>query len=61
MLAEILNINFIARLDFFSRSQTWLALFTLAAAGVLGLFDDWMSVKGYGKNKGGGMRFLSRA
>ena len=59
-IAKIFNINFIARLDFFSRGQTWLALFTLAAAGILGLFDDWMSVKGYGKNKGGGMRFLSR-
>ena len=52
--------NFIARLDFFSRSQTWLPLFVLVASGVLGLLDDWMSVRGYGKNKGGGMRFAMR-
>jgi len=50
----------IARLDFFSRSQTWLPLFVLVSAGILGLFDDWMSVKGIGTNKGGGMRFIKR-
>jgi phospho-N-acetylmuramoyl-pentapeptide-transferase len=27
---------------------------------MLGLLDDWMSVRGIGKNKGGGMRFLMR-
>lgn len=59
-IAVWLDINFIARLDFFSRSQTWLPLFTLVTAGVLGLADDWMSIKGIGKNKGGGMRFAMR-
>ena len=60
LLAQITGINFIARLDFLSRSQTWLPLFTLVSAGVLGLFDDVMSVRGWGKNKGGGMRFAMR-
>ena len=60
LIAELLNINFIARLDFLSRSQTWLPLFTLVAAGILGLFDDYMSVRGHGSNKGGGMRFSFR-
>lgn len=59
-LAGWLGINFIARLDFFSRSQVWLPLFALVSAGVLGLFDDYMSVRGFGGNKGGGMRFLAR-
>lgn len=59
-IAGLLGINFIARLDFFSRSQTWLPLFALISAGILGLFDDWMSIRGIGKNKGGGMRFLVR-
>jgi len=59
-IAVFFNKNCIAKLDFFSRSQTWLPLFALVSAGVLGLFDDWMSIKGIGKNKGGGMRFLSR-
>jgi phospho-N-acetylmuramoyl-pentapeptide-transferase len=60
LIACWLDTNFVARLDFWSRAQTWLPLFALVAAGVLGLFDDWMSVRGCGKNKGGGMRFLAR-
>jgi phospho-N-acetylmuramoyl-pentapeptide-transferase len=42
------------------RSQTWLPLFALISAGILGLCDDLASVKGWGKNKGGGIRFISR-
>ena len=60
IIAKLTGINFIARLDFLSRAQTWLPLFALVSAGILGLFDDWMSVRGIGKNKGGGMRFLAR-
>lgn len=60
LIAEMTDTNFIARLDFLKRSQTWLPLFTLVTAGLLGLLDDYMSVRGIGKNKGGGMRFLAR-
>ncbi|MDO8241237.1 MAG: phospho-N-acetylmuramoyl-pentapeptide-transferase [Candidatus Moranbacteria bacterium] len=60
IIAKWTNTNFIARLDFLSRSQTWLPLFTLVTAGILGLFDDWMSIRGIGSNKGGGMRFIMR-
>lgn len=59
-VAKWLDISMIARLDFLSRAQTWLPLFVLVAAGLLGLLDDWMSVRGIGKNKGGGMRFAMR-
>jgi len=59
-LAKLLDISFLARLDFFSRSQTWLPIFALVTAGILGLFDDIMSVRGWGGNKGGGMRFAKR-
>ncbi|MCD6149534.1 hypothetical protein J7J13_01970 [bacterium] len=59
-VAEWFNTDFIARLDFLSRSQVWLPLFVLTASGILGLFDDVMSVRGWGKNKGGGMRFAMR-
>lgn len=54
------DTNFIARLDFFARSQVWLPLFILVTAGLLGLLDDYMSVRGRGGNKGGGMRFAFR-
>lgn len=60
LVAQWLNINFIARLDFLSRKQVWLPLFFLTASGILGLFDDISSVKGWGKNKGGGIRFIMR-
>lgn len=52
--------NYYARLDFLRRSQVWLPLFVLVMGGLLGLLDDWMSVRGIGKNKGGGMRFAMR-
>ncbi|MDO8566337.1 MAG: phospho-N-acetylmuramoyl-pentapeptide-transferase [Candidatus Moranbacteria bacterium] len=59
-IAEWTNTNFVARLDFFSRAQVWLPLFALTTAGILGLFDDYMSVRDCGSNKGGGMRFALR-
>lgn len=59
-LALAFNTRFLARLDFLSRSQVWLPLFALVSAGILGIFDDFMSVKRIGSNKGGGMRFLFR-
>jgi len=59
-VAKLYDTHFIARLDFLSREETYLPLFALAAAGILGLFDDIMSVRGWGSNKGGGMRFIMR-
>lgn len=54
------DAKIITRLDFLSRSQTWLPLFALVSAAVLGAFDDIFSAKGWGSNKGGGIRFLFR-
>ncbi len=59
-IARWTDTNFIARLDFFSRKEVYLPLFALVSAGILGLFDDIMSVRGIGANKGGGMRFAMR-
>ena len=59
-VARWTDTNFLARLDFFSRKEVWLPLFALVSAGILGLFDDVMSVRGWGSNKGGGMRFAMR-
>lgn len=58
-IAIIFDTNFIARLDFLSR-QTYLPLFALVTAGILGLMDDYMSIRGLGSNKGGGMKFIVR-
>jgi phospho-N-acetylmuramoyl-pentapeptide-transferase len=54
------DTKIITRLDFLSRSQTWLPLFALVTTAVVGAFDDIFSVKGWGTNKGGGIRFLYR-
>jgi phospho-N-acetylmuramoyl-pentapeptide-transferase len=54
------SAKLITRLDFLSRSQTWLPLFVLISAAIVGAFDDIFSVRGWGTNKGGGIRFLYR-
>ncbi len=48
------NINFL------SRSQTWLPLFTLISASFLGLVDDILVIVNKGKYVAGGMRFKVR-
>lgn len=35
-----------------NRAETFIPLFTLVAAGILGMLDDWFNIKGIGKNKG---------
>lgn len=60
LISSWVGVRFLARLDFLSRKEVWLPLFALVAAGILGLADDWMSIRCIGKNKGGGMRFLAR-
>jgi phospho-N-acetylmuramoyl-pentapeptide-transferase len=59
-LSERLNNVWISRLDFLQRNQTWLPLFALISTAILGLVDDYMSIKSIGSNKGGGMRFAWR-
>src|SRR3989344_4055831 len=48
------------KLDFLSRNQTWLPLFTLVAASLVGLLDDYMQVKGVGDYIAGGLSFYKR-
>ena len=48
------------KLNFLSRSQTWLPLFTLVAASFVGLADDIRQVLGLGHYVAGGMRFSRR-
>ena len=47
-------------LNFLSRSQTWLPLFTLIAASLVGFFDDILQVFGKGKYIGGGLSLKKR-
>ncbi|MBD3299746.1 MAG: phospho-N-acetylmuramoyl-pentapeptide-transferase [Candidatus Moranbacteria bacterium] len=59
-LAFLFPHSFFVKLNFFSRSQTWLPLFALVTTGVIGFFDDYFSSKGMGGNKGGGVKFSHR-
>lgn len=54
-LSQKLGSVWVSRLDFVSKSQTWLPLFALGLTALLGLFDDWMSIRKKGANKGGGL------
>lgn len=36
----------------FNRKETWIPLFTLLTTGILGAVDDYINVRGIGKNKG---------
>jgi phospho-N-acetylmuramoyl-pentapeptide-transferase len=54
------NIWWFQKLNFLSRSQTWLPLFALIAASLVGLVDDVLQVFGKGKYIGGGLRLKFR-
>jgi len=59
-LAGFLNLDsFISKLNFLSRSQTWLPLGALVISGLIGAVDDLMNIKKIGP-KGGGMRIRHR-
>ncbi len=55
-LDRVLHIEFFHSLNFLTRQQTLLPLGALFATAMLGLFDDYMGVKGIGGGKGGGLR-----
>lgn len=54
------DIFWFDKLDFLSRSQTWLPMFALVAAALIGLTDDILQVKGKGKYIAGGLDFWKR-
>jgi len=60
VISKFLPYPLSEKINFLSRSQTWLPIFTLIAASLLGLTDDLMVIKGNGKYVGGGMRFKWR-
>ncbi|MEK7080305.1 MAG: phospho-N-acetylmuramoyl-pentapeptide-transferase [Patescibacteria group bacterium] len=60
ILSLIFPNTWLAQFNFLSRSQTWLPLFTLAVAGMIGLLDDILVVSSLGKYIGGGISFKKR-
>ncbi len=56
LLGYFLDGPFLLKLNFLSREQTWLPLFALVVASLIGLIDDWMQIKGVG----GGLELTMR-
>lgn len=55
-----LEIWWLNKFNFLSRSQTWLPLFALVSASLVGLVDDFLQVYGKGKYIGGGLKLKWR-
>ncbi len=49
-----------SELNFLSRAETWLPLGVLVASALVGLFDDYLDVRGKGTAGGGGMTMTKR-
>ncbi len=60
ILSLIFPGTWISQFNFLSRGQTWLPLFTLVVASFVGLADDFLVVRGWGKYIGGGISFKKR-
>ena len=60
ILAKVSDNFWLEKLNFLSRSQTYLPLGILISASLLGLCDDLLQVSGKGKYIGGGMKFSRR-
>jgi len=50
----------ISNFNFLSRQETWLPIFTLVVASIIGLIDDILVIFGGGKYVGGGLSFKKR-
>ncbi len=59
-LADILPWDIFKELNFFSRAETLLPLGALMASALIGLFDDYLDVKGKGVFGGGGLKMKHR-
>jgi len=46
IISKFFSRDIINKLDFLSRSQTWLPLATLILGGLAGLIDDYLEIKG---------------
>jgi phospho-N-acetylmuramoyl-pentapeptide-transferase len=59
-LSQIFPWDFLKNLNFLTRSETLLPLGALVASALIGLFDDWLDVRGRGSLGGGGLNMKHR-
>ena len=60
LVSWLFPTEFTQKMDFMSRNQTWLPLFTLIAGSLVGLFDDFLMISGKGKYIAGGLPLKTR-
>ena len=60
LLAGIFPTGILGHLNFLSRSETLLPLGALIITALIGLFDDWLDVRGKGVLGGGGLKLRHR-
>ncbi len=60
VLAQIFPNDIFGKLDFLSRDQTWIPLFTLLTGALVGLADDLFEVSGRGGYLAGGLSLKKR-
>jgi len=60
LLARLFPNEIFGKLDFLSRNQTWIPLFTLMAGSITGLIDDIQEVAGNGSHASGGLSLHKR-
>jgi phospho-N-acetylmuramoyl-pentapeptide-transferase len=60
LLAKIFHTENLLKLDFLSRSQTWIPLATLIFGAIIGLIDDVLEIRGSRDYKAGGLSLTKR-
>ena len=60
LISLIFPSEITGKLNFLSRSQTWVPFATLILGSLVGLFDDWLEVNGSGNYISGGLSFRTR-
>lgn len=61
ILSKVLPVEGIEKVNFFSRNQTWLTVFTLVVGALIGFVDDWsVTQEKVGKYLGGGISLKLR-
>lgn len=60
LLEILLPQSVFGKLNFLSRSQTWLPLAALLIGAVVGFVDDWFTIRGNGKHFAGGLPLRDR-
>ncbi len=60
LIAKIFPTSATAKIDFLSRNQTWIPLFTLIGGSLVGLIDDYLEIKGNGGHIAGGLSLKKR-